>query len=71
MSFETVSGFLTVVKKENRYEMAFPNRLPEKIDIAFEIVEALGFVPLELYSDRDLCVVVKNEQKVKDFSVLS
>lgn len=66
ISFETMSGTLKVVKKEELYEMSFPKRIPEKIELTHEVAEALGFEPLEVYSERDLYVVVQNEQQVRN-----
>lgn len=68
IEFETMSGVLKVEKKGKVYEMTFPNRQPQKIDITEKIVDALGFVPLELYSERDLYVVMRTEQEVKAFT---
>lgn len=67
VSFETLSGTLTVVRKDNLYEMSFPIRMPKKIDNTPEIEKAIGFKSLELYSERDLYVLVDSVQKVKDF----
>lgn len=68
IEFETMSGVLKVEKKEKVYEMTFPKRSPKRIEITEEIVEALGIEPLELYSERDLYVVMKTEQEVKAYT---
>lgn len=47
--------------------MSFPQRMPEKIDSTAEIEEVFGSGVLELYSERDLYVVMKSEQTVRDF----
>ena len=67
IKFETRSGLLEVNKRENQYEMLFPLRIPKKIEVTSEIIEALGLRPYQIYSDRDLYVVMKNEQEVKSF----
>ena len=67
ISFETMSGVLTVVKQEEQYEMSFPKRLPKAITISSEIVENVGVEPVEVYADRDLYILLKDEQSVKDY----
>ena len=58
---------LTVVKQEEQYEMSFPKRLPKAITISSEIVENVGVEPVEVYTDRDLYILLKDEQSVKDY----
>lgn len=65
--FDTMSGILTVERKNGVYEMSFPIRTPEKTAVTEEISAALGFVPQELYSERDLYVVVNSEEEVRSF----
>ena len=64
--FDTVSGILTAEKKGGMIELSFPIRMPERIDITDEITDALGFVPTELYSDRDLYAVADSAKAVRD-----
>lgn len=64
VGFETVSGCLTVTKKDDLYEMSFPQRMPKRIDPMPEMVKIFGFEPLELYSERDLYVLLEKEQEV-------
>lgn len=66
--FSTVSGEITVRRNGELYEMRFPDRMPEKIEVTSEITEALGVVPKELYSGRDLIAVLENEEAVRNFS---
>lgn len=54
-------------KKNGAYEMSFPIRRAEKIQVTEEISNALGFVPTELYSARDLFAVMESEEEVKKF----
>lgn len=68
VSFDTQSGELTVRRRDDMYEMLFPERAPKKIGATSEITEALGFTPDELYSGRDLYAVVKNEAAVREYS---
>ena len=66
--FDTISGVLVVERKGDIYEMSFPIRTPEKIEITDDIIKALGFVPTELYSQRDLYAVVDSEEAVLNYS---
>lgn len=65
--FSTLSGEITVKRNGELYEMRFPERIAEKIDVTSEIYEALGIVPNEIYSGRDLFAVLENEKAVRDF----
>lgn len=66
--FDTQSGELVVRRRNDMYEMLFPERVPKKIGVTSEMTEALGFVPDELYSERDLYAVVKDEAAVRNYS---
>lgn len=66
--FYTVSGEIVVRRSGGLYEMRFPERVPEKIEAADKITEALGIIPEEVYSGRDLFAVLKDETAVRDFS---
>lgn len=65
--FDTASGEITVKRNGELYEMRFPERIPEKIDLTSEISETLGIVPNEVYSGRDLFAVLENEETVREF----
>lgn len=67
VEFHTMSGTLTVVRKWNLYEMSFPQRLPKKINITLEAIAIFGSNSLELYSDRDLYVVMETERQVRGY----
>jgi len=49
------------------YEMAFPKRIAQNIIPQPEIIELLSFEPLELYSGRDLYVIISSEEEVKNY----
>ena len=66
--FKTISGILTVERKADIYEMSFPIRIPEKAEVTDDIIKALGFMPIELYSQRDLYAVVDSEKIVLNYS---
>ncbi len=67
VDFETVSGTISVIRKGDLYEMAFPKRIAQKIIPQPEIIELLSFEPLELYSGRDLYVIMSSEEEVKNY----
>lgn len=67
IDFETVSGILSVTRKENLYEMTFPKRIAQNIMPQPDIVKLLDFEPLELYSERDLYVIMSDEEEVKNY----
>lgn len=67
VEFKTLSGMLSVTRKENLYEMIFPKRVPQQVISTPDIVTLLGFQPVELYSERDLYAVMKNEQEVREY----
>ena len=48
VKFETVSGVLSVIRKGDLYEMTFPKRIPQNILPTPDIMELLGYEPLEL-----------------------
>lgn len=67
VKFETVSGVLSVIRKGDLYEMTFPKRIPQNILPTPDIMELLGYEPLELYADRDLYVIMNDEEEVKNY----
>lgn len=74
IKFQSISGELIVNRKNNLYEMDFPSRMPDPIDITDQMTEALGIKPVEAYLSRDLMLVLETEDDVKnakpDFSKL-
>ncbi|MCM3034192.1 PhzF family phenazine biosynthesis protein [Niallia sp. MER 6] len=62
--FQTLSGDLTVLKKGELFEMDFPSRMPAKIDISNNIINALGVTPVVAYLARDLMLVLEDENNV-------
>lgn len=66
LCFHTLSGILTVQYVNNMYEMNFPQFQLQKIEVSDDLIEALGFVPCEVWLGRDLVCVAENEQKVRD-----
>ncbi|CAH0290381.1 PhzF family phenazine biosynthesis protein [Peribacillus simplex] len=74
IKFQTMSGELVAVKKDELYEMDFPSRMPEALSLTDQMVEALGVKPVETYLGRDLMFVLEKEEDVlnasPDFSKL-
>ena len=68
MGFETQSGTLTVTKRGDLYEMDFPARLPQKIEVTQLMSKAIGMPVLEAHLSRDLLLLVDSEQDVKDLT---
>lgn len=75
VSFETISGTLTVNKKNDIYTMDFPSRMPKPITMPVGLETALGCSVLETHLSRDLIVMVESEDTVQkiqpDISKLS
>ncbi|MGE5627559.1 MAG: PhzF family phenazine biosynthesis protein [Solirubrobacterales bacterium] len=64
MSFNTLSGVLGVNYQDGLYTLNFPSIMPKKIEIIKEIEDAIGAKPLEVYLDRDLMVLLKDEETI-------
>jgi len=67
VTFDTLSGILTVQKTEDLYEMDFPAVPSEKLEMKDQMIEALGLTPLEAYKNQDLLFVLESEEEVKNF----
>ena len=65
VSFETMSGILTVKRKGEFYEMDFPTYDLKPVKITKDIVEALGAVPKEAYMGRDMLCIFDGEETVR------
>ncbi|MBQ3378601.1 MAG: PhzF family phenazine biosynthesis protein [Clostridia bacterium] len=67
--FDTMSGRLTVAKKDDLYEMDFPSRMPVPVEVTEDIIDALnGQKPMGAYLGRDLMLVLPDEKSVRDFT---
>ena len=64
--FDTLSGTLSVVRKEDKYEMDFPAYSLMAVEVTDEMVEALGARPREAFLGRDLLCVFDDEETVRD-----
>lgn len=67
VAFATMSGLLAVARRGDGYEMSFPNRKPERVEITPALADALGVTPLEAYGARDLCAVLEDQRAVEEY----
>ncbi|MFP4525637.1 MAG: PhzF family phenazine biosynthesis protein [Bacteroidales bacterium] len=63
--FESKSGDLTVKTDDELLCMSFPTSKIEKIDVSYEIIEALHRKPAELYKSDDYMAVFNDEQIIR------
>ena len=66
VDFETLSGKLTVTKIDDLFEMDFPAYNYKKIPVTQVMVDALGAEILEAYLSRDLLLILKSADAVKN-----
>lgn len=65
LSFDTLSGVLTVRKNGDLLEMDFPAYELHPVEVTDKMVDAIGIRPLEAYMGRDLLCVVSSEDEVR------
>lgn len=68
IKFHTLSGILEVTKQEDLYTMDFPSRKPDKTFEPENIKNIIGVKPVEVFLSRDLFLLLKSEQQVKDLN---
>ena len=72
--FQSKSGELIVEKKDDTYWMNFPSNPPEPIPVPKLLPDAIGTIPIFTGVNRDLLVLVQDEETVKsikpDFALL-
>jgi PhzF family phenazine biosynthesis protein len=66
MDFHTKSGVLSVRKIDDLYEMDFPSRKPQSIEVTPLMKEAVCVPIIEAYISRDMLLLLDNEQQVKN-----
>ncbi len=66
VAFETLSGTLTVTKKEDLFEMDFPAYKLKPVPVTQAMIEAIGAEPREAYMGRDLLCVMDSEDTVRN-----
>ena len=64
--FHTLSGLLTVRRKENLYEMDFPTFELKEIPVTDEMEHAFGIRPVNAVLGLDLVCVFESEEQVRD-----
>ncbi len=69
LTFSTMSGDLTVVKKGELYEMSFPAYDLKAVTVSDEMEEAIGGRPLEAYMARDLLCVMPEDFDIKNANI--
>ena len=68
VTFQTLSGPLTVKKQAHLYEMDFPTIAIEPYELRDDMIEAIGVKPIEVYKGRDLIFVLDSEETVKNLT---
>lgn len=66
ISFITQVGKLTVMRKNDLYEMDFPAYSLHKIEVTDQMEKAIGIRPLEAYIDRDMLLVLPDAASVRN-----
>jgi PhzF family phenazine biosynthesis protein len=65
LTFDTLSGALTVRRDGERLEMDFPSDPPRRTTVPEGLVEALGAAPVEMWAGAYLVAVLENEAAVR------
>ncbi|MBE8954472.1 MAG: PhzF family phenazine biosynthesis protein [Quinella sp. 2Q5] len=65
VTFETLSGALTVTRRAELFEMDFPAYVPKKISVTAEMEDALAAHVVEAYIARDLLMVLDSAAAVE------
>lgn len=68
VSFETVSGTLTVRRDGEWLAMDFPSRVPTLVPAIAALSDALGKAPSEVHMSRDILALYDNEATVRALS---
>ena len=63
--FNTKSGEIYVYRVEDMIKLNFPIREGERISVDERIIEALGIIPIDVYKNRDLMIVLRDEEDIK------
>ncbi|WP_167883929.1 PhzF family phenazine biosynthesis protein [Leptospira stimsonii] len=67
--FQSLSGELSVFKKENLLYLDFPSRKPIRVEIPpKEIIESFSILPKEVWKSRDYLLVYENENDLRELS---
>ncbi|SOC15691.1 PhzF family phenazine biosynthesis protein [Ureibacillus xyleni] len=68
IQFDTMSGILTVDRKEDLYELDFPAAPLNEVSVTQQMIDALGATPNDAYLNRDLLFVLDSEETVKNLN---
>ncbi len=69
ITFETLSGNLTVVVEKDLYHLDFPSRMPIVSKLPEIIEKSLNIQPKEVYKSRDYVLVYETEQDIENIKV--
>lgn len=69
INFHTLSGILTVEKKDDLFIMDFPAYELKSVPVTDEMIEAIGVKPVEAYMGRDLLCILKSEENVRSATI--
>lgn len=64
ITFDSLSGPLSVTKTDNFLTLNFPSQKPERCEIPEELVKGLGKSPLERYRNEDFVAVFGSENEI-------
>jgi PhzF family phenazine biosynthesis protein len=65
LRFNTLSGVLSVVKKQDLYEMDMPAYALKPTPVTGIMAQAIGYAPVEGWMGRDLVCVLESEKQVR------
>lgn len=66
VTFNTMSGPITVVRNGDLYEMDFPAYELQPVEVTDQMAEAIGVRPLAAYIGRDLLCILDSEEAVRN-----
>ena len=65
--FTSLSGELRVRKADELLELDFPSRMPRPVPFTTQMRQLVHGLPAQAYVDRDLILVLEDEQSVRDY----
>lgn len=68
VDFDTMSGRLSVSRRDDLFAMDFPSREPEPLALTAAMSEAVGAEVLEAHGSRDLVLLLNSEKEVRDIA---
>ena len=68
LTFDTLSGTLTVRRRDDDYEMDFPVDPVTRVDVPAGLADALGAAPVEVWASRYLIAVMEDAETVRRLS---